>query len=96
MTGVLLSLAYVLLIAWLVGIAFLPDWYHAVRQFFGGWLGQLCLLGLLAMLYFHLCNGIRHLVWDLQIGFENLTVEITSYLVLFAAAVLTFVTWLFF
>ena len=95
-TGVLLSFAFALLVAWLASIAFMPAWHAAIQQFLAAWLGQLFLLGLVAMLYFHLCNGIRHLVWDLQIGYENATVEATSYLVLFLTAVLTFLTWLFF
>ena len=95
-TGVLLSLAFVLLVVWLAVIAFMPHFYTTLQQFFSSWLGQAGLLALVAMFYFHLCNGIRHLIWDLQIGFENDTVELTSYLVLLATAILTFITWLFF
>ena len=96
LTGVALSFGFVLLVVWLLGIAFLPTLFDLVQQFLSGWLGQFVLLGLVAMLYFHLCNGIRHLIWDLQLGYENSTVELTSWIVLAATAVLTFASWLFF
>ncbi len=48
-----------------------------------------------AAVYYHLCNGIRHLFWDVGHGFEIPTAEKSAKLVLVAAVVLTVVTWLF-
>lgn len=46
-------------------------------------------------IYYHLCNGIRHLVWDSGRGFEIETAEKSAKLVLLATAVLTLLTWIF-
>jgi succinate dehydrogenase / fumarate reductase cytochrome b subunit len=40
-------------------------------------------------LYYHLCNGIRHLFWDAGKGFDKETANRNGLLVLFAAATLT-------
>ena len=34
------------------------------RRLLGSWLGLVLLFGWSAALFYHLCNGIRHLVWD--------------------------------
>ncbi len=40
-------------------------------------------------LYYHFCNGIRHLFWDIGKGFELKTARKTGYLAITAALVLT-------
>ncbi|PID65261.1 MAG: succinate dehydrogenase, cytochrome b556 subunit [Gammaproteobacteria bacterium] len=45
--------------------------------------------------YYHLCNGIRHLAWDAGKGFDVPTAEKTAKWVLFGAVVLTLLTWVF-
>ena len=42
---------------------------------------------------YHLCNGIRHLVWDAGIGFEKQTAFRSGMVVLFGSAVLTLAIW---
>lgn len=46
-------------------------------------------------IYYHLCNGIRHLVWDAGHGFEVKTAEKSAKMVMIAAIMLTLITWLF-
>ncbi|MBU6141022.1 MAG: succinate dehydrogenase, cytochrome b556 subunit [Proteobacteria bacterium] len=43
-------------------------------------------------LYYHLCNGIRHLFWDVGKGFDLKSAKRNSYLVLLSALVLTVAT----
>lgn len=45
--------------------------------------------------YYHLCNGIRHLVWDAGHGFELKTAEKSAKIVMISAVVLTLITWAF-
>ncbi|MBS9778294.1 MAG: succinate dehydrogenase, cytochrome b556 subunit [Gammaproteobacteria bacterium] len=45
-------------------------------------------------IYYHMCNGIRHLVWDAGHGFEVKTAENSAKIVMVATVVLTVVTWL--
>ena len=70
------------------------DYFNYVHAVMGSWIGRLILLGFTASLFFHLCNGIRHLVWDAGHGFEIATMRKTAWLVLAATAVLTLGTFL--
>jgi succinate dehydrogenase / fumarate reductase cytochrome b subunit len=45
-------------------------------------------------LFFHFCNGIRHLVWDAGYGYEYPIVNQTAYLVIGASAGLTLLAWI--
>ncbi len=63
-TGVVLSAGALLLVWWLVAAASGPDAFEGVQDFLGSWFGLLLLFGWSLSLFYHLCNGIRHLVWD--------------------------------
>jgi succinate dehydrogenase / fumarate reductase, cytochrome b subunit len=47
-------------------------------------------------LYYHLCNGIRHLFWDIGKGFEIKTARKTGYAAISAALILTVASVVFF
>jgi succinate dehydrogenase / fumarate reductase cytochrome b subunit len=53
---------------------------------------SLAAIGIVFSLYYHLCNGIRHLFWDLGKGFELKSAKRNGYLVLFFALALTVAT----
>ena len=63
-TGVGLVVGLLALTAWLLAIAAGPGAYAAVAALLGSPLGLLVLLGLLVAFWYHLCAGIRHLIWD--------------------------------
>lgn len=88
-TGVFLALALLVMPCWLLGIAAGPKAYAAVLVHFGAWYGKLFLLGVLFSVYYHLCNGIRHLGWDLGRGLDLPATYLTGYLVVFMSALLT-------
>ncbi len=44
--------------------------------------------------YYHMCNGVRHLVWDAGHGFEVKTAEKSAKIVIICTLVLTAITWL--
>jgi len=46
-------------------------------------------VGVVFSLYYHFCNGIRHLFWDIGKGFELKTAKKTGYLSLLLALLLT-------
>jgi len=56
-------------------------------------LGTLMLFGWTVALYYHLCNGVRHLFWDSGRLFNIKCAYKAGYLVLFMTAVLTAGTW---
>jgi succinate dehydrogenase / fumarate reductase, cytochrome b subunit len=92
-TGVALAAGTVLLVWWLVAAATGPEQFATVQWFLGTWLGKLMLLGWTFSLFFHLCNGIRHLFWDAGVGFELKAAYRSGWLVVFASIVLTAIVW---
>ena len=92
-TGVALSLGTILLVWWLGAASDGPEPYAGVQRFLGSWLGLVLLFGWSLALFYHLCNGIRHLWWDTGSGLELNGVYAGGWAVLAATAALTIVTW---
>src|SRR5689334_3133255 len=92
-TGVAMAVGTLLLVWWLVAAATGPEAFATAQSFIGSWLGLLLLLGWTASLFFHLCNGIRHLFWDAGKGFELKTTYASGWVVLAATVVLTVLAW---
>ncbi|MCC7167076.1 MAG: succinate dehydrogenase, cytochrome b556 subunit [Rhodospirillales bacterium] len=93
MTGVALAVGTLLLAWWLGAAAYGPEAYARAQGFLGSILGRLLLLGWTFALFFHLCNGIRHLAWDAGKNFEIKKIYSTGYMVLIAAIALTAIAW---
>ena len=66
-----------------------PAAYAEAQWFFGSWIGVLVLVGWTWSLFFHLCNGIRHLFWDAGYGFDLPTTYRSGWTVVAASAALT-------
>jgi len=92
-TGVALSAGTILLVWWLIAAASGPEAYEGVQDFLGSWIGLLLLFGWTLSLFYHLCNGIRHLVWDTGYGVSLRGARMGGSAVLAATALLTGVTW---
>jgi succinate dehydrogenase / fumarate reductase cytochrome b subunit len=92
-TGVALSVGTILLVSWLGAASGGPEPYAAIQHFLGSWIGLLLLFGWSVSLYYHLCNGIRHLLWDTGYGLELGGVYTGGWIVLGATAALTIVSW---
>ncbi len=86
-TGIALAAGLVLLAWWLIAAETGPDAYDVFMKAAGNIVGEIVLFGFLWSLFYHLLNGIRHLVWDIGYGFRVPTARITAALV-FAASVL--------
>lgn len=93
-TGVALSLGTLLLVWWLVAAASGPTAYEAAIGFIGSWLGILLMLGWSWALFYHLCNGIRHLIWDTGRGLDLATTYQSGWAVVGASAGLTLLAWI--
>ncbi|MDX1512620.1 MAG: succinate dehydrogenase, cytochrome b556 subunit [Gammaproteobacteria bacterium] len=93
-TGVALAVGGIGLAYWLLALAAGPDAYATAQALFGSWLGKLILFGFSFALFYHLCNGIRHLFWDAGLGFELETVYASGWAVVGVAAGLTVLTWI--
>ena len=57
-------------------------------------IGAILLIGWTWSFYFHLCNGIRHLAWDVVWGFDLKQVYASGWAAVGASVVLTAITWL--
>ena len=93
-TGVILAFGCVILVWILAAAADSTASYNQLVPHMGSWYGQIFLLGLVFSLYLHFCNGIRHLFWDVGLGFELDTVDLTAKLVILVSILLTIATWL--
>ena len=93
-TGIALSVGTLLLVWWLVAAASGPDSYAKVQGFMRSWLGVFCLVGWSFSLFYHLCNGIRHLVWDTVHGFELRQIYFSGWVSVAASILLTLAAWM--
>ncbi|WP_353573069.1 succinate dehydrogenase, cytochrome b556 subunit [Candidatus Albibeggiatoa sp. nov. BB20] len=92
-TGVFLAVGLLPLTYWLYSISLGPEAYEQVQSIVGSPIGLICLFGWSFALFYHLCNGIRHLLWDAGFGFDIKTAYTTGYIVWVAAFVLTASAW---
>lgn len=93
-TGILLAIGFAFLVYWMLAIAGGPDAFAAASEFFRSVPGRLIMLGVGFSFFFHLCNGIRHLFWDMGKGFEIETTRASGWAVVVVSSVLTVLAWL--
>ncbi len=93
-TGVGLSAGTLLMTWWLAAAATSDDAFARVEWFIGSAIGLLLLFGWSAALIFHLCTGIRHLIWDSGFGFEKHEYELSGRATIAATVVVTVLLWI--
>jgi succinate dehydrogenase / fumarate reductase cytochrome b subunit len=92
-TGVALAGGTVLLASWLMAAAMGPEHFATAQAAAGSWIGRTLLFGWTVALFYHLCSGIRHLGWDLGLGYELPVVYGSGWAVLAATLVLSLGAW---
>ena len=92
-TGVALGVGTLLLTWWLIAAATGPEAFETVNGFISSWFGRLVLFGFTWALFYHLCNGIRHLFWDAGKGFELPTMRKSGMAAIIMSVILTLLTW---
>ena len=85
-SGVGLYVGALIAAAWAVTLASGPLEYAQFKLLLGSPLGKLVMFGLTVAFFYHLANGIRHLVWDAGHGFALKTAN-ASAVVVFAFTV---------
>jgi succinate dehydrogenase / fumarate reductase cytochrome b subunit len=93
MTGVILFFSVMLLIWTFVFSVYNADDLDIMSDFFKNNFVKFILLGLTFCLFYHLSNGIRHLLWDVGYGYDIKTMEQTGWMVIISAVTLTALTW---
>ena len=92
-SGVALAAGAILLVWWLGAAADGPEPYALIQGFLGSWLGRILLFGWSLALFYHLCNGLRHLWWDSGNGLDLRSVYASGWAVAAGTVVLTLVAW---
>ena len=94
MTGVALSAGLVVLTALVLALASGADVYRPVYELLASIPGRLVLAAFSFAFFFHLCNCIRHLFWDVGKGFEMRQVTISAWSVVVESPALTIGFWI--
>jgi succinate dehydrogenase / fumarate reductase cytochrome b subunit len=94
LTGLVLTIGSLFVTGWLASLAAGPQWYAAYAKCMLSPLGQLLLFGWSWSMIYHLCNGIRHLFWDIGKGFDLKSAYTSGYIVVFTSIILTVAVWI--
>jgi succinate dehydrogenase / fumarate reductase cytochrome b subunit len=93
-TGVAMSLGLIVMAIWLLSAATGADQYKQVIAALSTIPGQILLIGWSFSFFFHLLNGVRHLVWDTGRGFQVQQANASAWFVIVMATVLNLGFWL--
>jgi succinate dehydrogenase cytochrome b subunit len=93
-TGLAMALGLFLLAWWLLALASGPEAFATVEAVKDSWIGVLVLFGYTLVVFYHLANGVRHLVWDAGYGFDLQVAASSGIAVLAFAGAMTVLVWL--
>ena len=93
-TGAALYFGTILVAWWLIAAASGPAYFDWVNGIYGSFLGRLVLFGFTFALVHHMLGGIKHLFWDMGLGFEKTFATRVAKMQPLAAAVLTVLVWI--
>lgn len=95
LTGIALSLGLLFVTAWFMAAAHGTQWFACMAAVASHPLVAALLFCASWAMFYHACNGVRHLAWDAGWGFDLGTVTLTGWVVLAASTVLTILLWIF-
>ena len=92
-TGVALYVGALIAAAWAVSLAAGPEAYAGFKALLGSPIGLVVMFGLTLSFFYHLANGIRHLVWDAGYGFDLKSANASAVFVFAFTAAATLAVW---
>ena len=92
-SGVVLFLGSLLLVGWLWGLAYDGEYYAFYQEIATHWIAKVILMGWSLAMFYHLLNGLRHLLWDTGRNFDKNASRRSSYVVIALAVGLTIGVW---
>ncbi len=92
-TGIANAVGLIVLAAWLMQAAAGEAAYESLTGILASPLGYVVLAGFSFSFFYHLCNGIRHLVWDTGRGFEKRQANMSAWIVIAVSLALTGLFW---
>ena len=93
MTGVAIASGTLLIAGWVVALAAGEQSFALASMLISHPLGQLVLFGYSVALFYHMCNGIRHLSWDFGYGLNIPALYTTGRIAVVVAALMTAGLW---
>ena len=93
--GMTLAMGSLLAVWWVVALASSPSYYAFVQNIMLSLFGQVVLFGFSGALFYHLSNGIRHIIWDFGYGLSLEGVRRGGYIVLAVSSILTIGLWVY-
>ena len=93
MTGVLLSAGLIVIVAWLLALAAGPEAFDRMNGLLSSVPGLILLLVWTQALFYHLLNGIRHLLWDAGWLLDLNSAYASGWAVVSVSLVLTILVW---
>lgn len=92
-SGIFLAFGSLFIAAWIIAAGMGQTYYDMFMSFAQSGLGTLLLFGWSVALYYHLCNGLRHMLWDMGAGLNEKCANRGSVMVLIMTLILTAATW---
>lgn len=92
-TGLVLTLGLPVMVAWLLAAVSGAEAYTRFAAALAHPLGRVFCIGYSFAFFYHLCNGLRHLVWDTGHGLERASARRSGRITIVTAVVLTLAFW---
>lgn len=93
-TGCGLAATAALLSWWLLAASTSDSFFGFADWLLTSWAGDLALALSVVAFWYHFCNGVRHLIWDVGWGFERAVEERMGWIVIGATVLMSFVTFI--
>ncbi len=87
-TGLVLSVGFLIFIYWLTSLARGARAYARAQEVLGSDVAELFYAAVIAAFVYHLVAGVRHLIWDTGRGLEKAQSQRSAWLVIAASLVL--------
>ena len=94
-TGAALIVGAIFISMWFIAAVAGEQYYNQLMDFSQGWIGTLMIFGWSVALFYHLCNGIRHLLWDVGVGLNKCGAKKGNFTVLLLTAFLAIGVWFY-
>ena len=92
-SGMVQSIGNVIIFMFFILVLAGEKYYNLSMFFFNSYLGKAFTFLYIFSLCYHMCNGVRHLAWDLGYGFELKNVNYTGYATISIAVILNTIIW---
>lgn len=92
-TGCALSVGFLLFVYWLLAIASGPEAYERAQAVFGHPITRVALVVFSFAFFYHLLNGVRHLVWDSVHWLERREARLSGWVVFISSVIVTVLFW---